>query len=206
MPFGATAEKNTTCILYYRTCTHAYMCGISPMLLYIEVTITGLQKSFADFQGLIASLWMNRDWIDFSLGRIHFPHKIQSNMPCFNAGPNIIYNYIYYKYINNITVLRGRKLHIKILIQLPQTDGCGVMLLFQRYLQYTTDHSIRRCGQGGFMGNHMLIQTLGTCLKMGAPNSVLYTNYFRILLTSFNKQSRVSKTHEKCKDEALNSG
>ena len=56
MPFGATAEKNTTCILYYRTCTHAYMCGISPMLLYIEVTITGLQKSFADFQGLIASL------------------------------------------------------------------------------------------------------------------------------------------------------
>ena len=119
--------------------TCIYVWNIPDAALYIEVTITGLQKSFADFQGLIASLWMNRDWIDFSLGRIHFPHKIQSNMPCFNAGPNIIYNYIYiyYKYINNITVLRGRKLHIKILIQLPQTDGCGVMLLFQRYLQYT---------------------------------------------------------------------
>ena len=33
--FWSNGGKNTTCILYYRTCTHAYMCGISLMLLYI---------------------------------------------------------------------------------------------------------------------------------------------------------------------------
>ena len=63
----------------------------------------------------------------------------------------------------------------------------------------------RLLGQSGC--ESFAIHGICACLKMGAPNSVLmYTNYFRILLTSFNKQSRVSKTHEKWKDEALNSG